>query len=239
MKISAVLNAHNEGLFAKASVQSFLAAVSHAGTSGISVEAIVIFDRIDKVTREVITKCMNIEAKFYETDFGDPGLARNFAVNVATGHYVAFLDADDMWGPDWLIRAYSSAILRGARVVWHPYACLYFGRGCHIFKHIDMEESKFNFAGLMLENYWTALSFGSRELYIENPYTETKLSDGFGYEDWTWNQQIISAGAIHKVVPETCHIIRQKLRSVSQRTSNAEAVPRPTRYLFSSLTVPD
>jgi hypothetical protein len=166
-----------------------------------------------------------------ETDFGDPGLARNHAIACAEGTYVAFLDADDLWGVTWLTKAVAAARARPGPVIWHPELCVYFGADRHIFRHIDMEEPGFSAAGLVIENYWTALSFGARDLYADNPYPGTDLKAGFGFEDWAWNMQTISRGILHKIVPGTGHVIRRREQSVSRATVHAGAVPRPTSYL--------
>ena len=70
-----------------------------------------------------------------------------------------------------------------------------------------MEEASFRAAGLAIENYWTALSFAAREIYLHHRYPSTDLELGFGFEDWAWNMETIDAGVLHKIVPGTGHVI--------------------------------
>lgn len=229
--ITAILNAHREGMLAKPSLESLKRSAAHARGAGLTVEVLAILDRPDCMTRDMVARHGAPGLRTIETDFGDPGLARNHAVTCAEGTYVAFLDADDLWGVNWLTKAVATARARPGSVIWHPEICVYFGAARHIFCHIDMEEPGFNAAGLVVENYWTALSFGLRDLYEDNPYPGTDLEAGFGFEDWAWNMQTISRGILHKIVPGTGHVIRRRERSVSHTTVDAKAVPRPTPYL--------
>lgn len=47
-----------------------------------------------------------------------PSRARNFGASLATGDYVAFLDDDDWWDPDFLLEARSKMLSEGVRCVY-------------------------------------------------------------------------------------------------------------------------
>lgn len=229
--ITAILNAHREGMLIKPSLESLKRSSAHLQAAGLTIEILAVLDRSDPITREMIVRYGTPDFRTIETDFGDLGLARNHAVACAQGTYIAFLDADDLWGMNWLTKAVAHARACPDPVIWHPEISIYFGADQHIFRHIDMEEPDFSATGLMMENYWTALSFGAHELYAANPYPSTDLTAGFGFEDWSWNMQTISRGILHKIVPGTGHVIRRRARSLSRATIDARAVPRPTHYL--------
>ncbi len=167
-----------------------------------------------------------------EVDHGDLGESRNSAVKAASGRYVGFLDADDLWGVDWLTRATQAAEARPDRIVWHPEVCVFFSGTRHLLHHVDMEGPAFRPTAMMQQNYWTALSFARRDIYAATPYPTTDLKEGFGFEDWSWNMLTIGQGVIHKIVPGTGHIIRRRIDdSLSKQTVSARAVPRPSAYL--------
>jgi glycosyltransferase involved in cell wall biosynthesis len=228
--ITAVLNAHREGLIAVPSIESVLRCKRHAEEAGYHVELVGILDRSDTLTKNVVQSSFQ-GAVIIETDFGDLGKARNEAIEIARGDFVGFLDADDLWGEDWLTKAAHSAQTRDDPIVWHPEVSVYFGASKLLFYHVDMEDPEFVPTGLVIDNYWTALSFAAREIYVQNPYPGTDLRSGIGFEDWTWNMTTISAGVIHKIVPGTGHVIRRKEASLSRDTLSADAISHPGNYI--------
>ncbi len=204
-----------------------------AARAGHDVEIIAVLDRADELTATVVADLLPGDAKIIDTDFGDLGEARNAAAEAARGRYVGFLDADDLWCPDWLEASAAAAEAREDPVVWHPEVSVFFGGAKHILHHVDMEGPEFKPATLVLHNYWTALSFAARQLYLDHPYPRTDLDAGFGFEDWAWNLLTASHGVLHKIVPGTGHVIRRKLSdSLGQSTVRAQAVPRPNDYMI-------
>lgn len=228
--ITAVLNLHREGLIAKPSVESFMRSAEHAKSAGYDVELIAILDRSDSVTSAILGGCGGNRIKVYETNFGDLGKARNFASINANGKFIALLDGDDLWGVDWLTKALQKSRNYPPSTVWHPEINIFIGEAAHVFKHIDMDTPEYSPAGLFYSNFWTSLSFSARATYLENPYPDTDVISGIGFEDWAWNMETIAKGITHKVVEKTAHIIRRKDSSLSKLALAANAVPRPNDF---------
>ncbi|OCP18648.1 hypothetical protein BC361_31740 [Ensifer sp. LC54] len=202
-----------------------------AKDAGYDVEVAALLDNSDDITTEIISELMRDVGRVFEFSYGDVGRSRNEGVLNAAGDFVAFLDADDMWGANWLLEAARCADSRSDDVIWHPEVNVYLGHSDHILHHQDMEDDPFEPTSLMIENQWTALSFGRRESYVSNPYPASSVAEGIGFEDWAWNMNVIINGAVHKVVRGTSHIVRKKRRaSLSQATLKADGVPPFTGY---------
>lgn len=226
--ISVIVTLHQEGLLAEATLASAARAAGVAARQGLSVHLLAVVDRPDELTRSVLEGWRS-RLEILEVHTGDVGLNRNAATASATADFVAFLDGDDLWAPDWLATAFAAAQAGPVRSVWHPEANLYFGEAGNEswFLHPDMEAPGFDRAIIELYNPWTALCFAPRALLLDIPYPPSDLAGGFGYEDWHWNLVTARRGVLHKIVPGTVHFIRQKPVSLMRRTTAAGALMVP------------
>ena len=76
-----------------------------------SFELIIVDDCSDEDIREAVMSVPGIESINYniitlEKHTGMPGLVRNSGVYAAAGEYIAFLDSDDLWGKDKLLKQF-------------------------------------------------------------------------------------------------------------------------------------
>lgn len=242
--LTAIVNAHREGLLAQATLLSLTQAVSHAEREGLQVETIAVLDCPDAVTTEMFESYARSHngTSVLKVDHGELGRSRNSGVAAARGEWIAFLDADDLWGANWLSGAYHMAKSDPRPVVWHPEVSVYFGNNCHIFVHVDAEDPSFNPRGLAITNYWTALCFARRSLLLDTPYRPTNIRNQLGFEDWGWNSEVAAQGVLHKIVPNTGHAIRVKEDSLLKQTNSANCMPYPSelfRNMLRNRVLPD
>jgi glycosyltransferase involved in cell wall biosynthesis len=234
-QITAVLNVHREGTLARGSLLSIALARQAAAAAGISVEVVAVADCSDRITLDILAGAEGVQV--IETDVDDLGLARNVGVATATGRYVAFLDGDDLWGPNWLLAAYQAAMAESRAVVWHPEASLYFGptQEPYWMLHPDMETIEGDWVTLGVRNQWTSLSFAPRDTYLKIPYRRTDLAAGFGKEDWSWNSDVVAHGYLHKPVPGTAHLVRVRANSLMKRTDAVNSLMTPSTLMRSRI----
>lgn len=95
--VSVIMPAHNSGLFVQESIESVLM------QSYKTLELIVVIDGGDDPTGRIVSsfslKDSRVKPIFHSFNKGI-AKARNTALKVALGRFVAFCDSDDMWLPD-------------------------------------------------------------------------------------------------------------------------------------------
>jgi hypothetical protein len=230
MKLTAIVTCHTEGHLAWRSLRSALAALRHVPES----ELLIVLDAPDDVTREVAHRFVDEHAAQHrvsavELDARDLGTARNAAVTVAKGKYVAFLDADDIWGERWLQRAVAQAEADDEEQhIYHSQLVVNFGTDTMWWQHTDSRDAAFDPSVFFLTNHWTALCLARRSLLLSEPYAP--VGHGFGFEDWEWNTRTLARGCVHVVVPETVHFIRKRSSSMSQAHAAQARTTRPNDF---------
>ena len=210
MDITCIVTLHNEGYLAHRTLMSIFSAVDFAKYNDrINTEIIIITDNASSMTESYISQELTRPVKVFHVNKKDPGLARNHGIEQARGDYVAILDGDDLISKNWLSEAYRLAS-ENEKYVVHPEYNVFFGSERRFLGHMDQESISFDASRLLLENFWSALSFSRRQTYETIKYEYAHVDDGFGYEDWHWNCEAIAAGFIHKVAKNTQHFIRLK-----------------------------
>lgn len=215
--IAAVVNLHREGQSAVPSLISAWRSVDAARRHGLDAGLVFVLDVADRATIELADEWADRGVLILESTAGDLGDARNRAATGLDAQWLAFLDADDLWGEDWLVRAHTTASAFEATTagadepinVWHPQLNVIFGDHHSLLHHIDSAGPEFDRERFRLHNQWTALSFVRRDVLLDIPYPRNDLDAGFGFEDWSWNEEILRRGGRHHVVPDTCHFIRR------------------------------
>jgi hypothetical protein len=236
--VSCVLNLHREGNILLPTFRSIARMLAYAQQQGIACELVIVLDRPDEHSRRLAIDAPSgvlaaIPTRISEVNNGDLGCSRRDGVAQACGNYIAFLDGDDLYSENWIAEAFlhAQSDAPGKPTIYHPELNVYFGEHYRTFWHPDARALEAAAqTGLLLENFWTSLSFGPRAVYLEHPVNDNGLQQGFGYEDWQWNMHTTSHGIAHRPVPRTLHFIRLKpAGSLNSNSSRRSVIVRPSQ----------
>jgi hypothetical protein len=211
------------------SFRSMLAAVRLATEARLDVEMLVVLDKPDEATREMLAEVETHGARLLEVTYGDQAPVRNHAVRESRGRFIALLDGDDLWTENWLVAAHSLCAA-DSRTIAHPYADWVFGENHFLWLPPDQTDAQFEPATLRVTNAWDALCLAPREAYLDHPFQARSLPQGYAFEDWLWNLETVQAGYVHRVVPETIHFKRSRPASQFRHASANQSMTRPAPF---------
>ncbi|MFZ5829777.1 MAG: glycosyltransferase [Planctomycetota bacterium] len=230
MDISFIVTAHAEGWLAHRTMRSVAAAVDCATNEGIRCEVIVALDAANDATREYFGRNWADSCRLLEVDHRDLGESRNAAVRGAEGKYIAFLDADDLVCPDWLVRSFAESEKHSPSPTVMVAATTIVFEGCMLrHDHVSSLGPEFRLEDFVASNYWNSIVFAPRELFQRVPFCPTTRIGGFGYEDWHWFSRVIDQGISIRPVPQTSVYVRRKREgSLLARHANTYSLLRPS-----------
>jgi hypothetical protein len=110
----------------------------------------------------------------------------------------------------------------------HPAYNYFFENQATIFCHVDQDSPEFRSDLMRVGNYWDALCVCPTSIYREIPFYTRDIANGWAYEDWFWNCQTISAGKVHKVVPDSVLFKRRQKVSQTIRASQNKSLIKPS-----------
>lgn len=99
VSVSVIIPLYNKALFIDRSIRSVLA------QSYSDFELIVVDDGSTDEGPTIASKYLSQKVKLHRQENRGPGLARNVGMRMSNGEYLAFLDADDEWAPDFLMKS--------------------------------------------------------------------------------------------------------------------------------------
>ena len=126
--VSVILNLHCEAPYIRRTVRSLNEAAAVAREASIYCELVVVFDRSDDLTKDVMhgaTTDAFVSVRYVDIDHGSLGLARNSGIAEALGKYVWLCDADDLVSSNSIVQMYALAETAPRIVVFPEYLVLF------------------------------------------------------------------------------------------------------------------
>ncbi len=238
-QLSIGITAHAEGITLHKTLLSVKAASQKLIDNDVSFEILLQLDNPDRETFEYSTRIINhfpsLPITISSSSFGNPSESRNDIVSRAKGHYITFVDGDDLISRNWLID--SIAFLQQAELdapeathVAHPEVVMEFDSTSTIIKRhgeIDRESDTLLSA---FANRWNVVLMIRRSFFVENPYPTEK---GYGFEDWYINCLTIHGGLHNTLIPQTSLFVRRKRENSVWLTHQSDFAVLPKNPLLS------
>jgi glycosyltransferase involved in cell wall biosynthesis len=229
-EISLIITAHNEGKLVLNALNSVLENIRKSKISEYEV-----FIGLDNPTREtqIVAAQNEFDSEFihvHNFKLGDVGIVRQNLLNSAKYEYVSFLDADDLWGDNWLFAA-SKFSAKNPNAVLHPDLTIFFDKDInYVRKNPDSTSRKFKKELLIFENVWTSSFITPRWVMEKFPMKSGNTSDEsspYAYEDWSWFRETLAEGIDHRIVKKTAHFHKIKDNSNTFRSILLNKKPWP------------
>lgn len=220
--LAVIVTAHKEAELIFPTFKSALEAVENLQNKfDVSVAYYIYLDNTDSFTREAAEDlAFKYDLTILTGKNGDPGMARLDAIQRVDADYIALLDGDDLWSDNWLRLCYekieSSAFTSDSKFVLHPEYNLIFGAHNLLVRQGDVNGKWFDKDFLRITNYWDALCFAPRRIFIDTPYRKNNVNAGFAHEDYLWMCETLIKGVEHLILKDAVHFKRRRSGTVSQ-----------------------
>ena len=228
--VSLVITAHNEGYLVIRALNSMLQNLRIAEI--VEYEVLIGLDNPDNVTQNIVGD-EDFDSKFIQVHnfkINDVGLVRQHLLSLTKFDYVSFLDADDLWGDNWLYEA-SKFSAKNPNAVLHPDLTIFFDKEIkYVRNNPDSTSRKFKKELLVFENVWTSSFITPRWVMEKFPMKSGNTSDDsspYAYEDWSWFRETLVAGIDHRVVKKTAHFHKIKDNSNTSKSILLNKKPWP------------
>lgn len=223
--VNCVITAHSEGLILHTTLLCYEAMRVYAEKQGIDVSWVLVLDRADDETTRVAENHPAIRASdiILKADNGAPCKSRNDGLAACTGDIIAILDGDDYCTENFLYEAVEE-LRQDSRAVVHPQYIFNFGAVTGIQEILSQKEHpEQDIASLVFQHPFVVSVVAMKEVFQKYAYQE--LREGFGFEDWNWNCEVMGGGYSHVTARNTMLFYRRKAAGVLAAHSNCVVYP--------------
>ncbi|WP_299649898.1 glycosyltransferase family A protein [uncultured Jannaschia sp.] len=227
--LTVAITAHAETVVAGPSFRSLRAALAPVRERGYDVQLLLGLDSCTPACRDYMTQPDFVDFERHDYAFRDQGRTRNALIGAARGKWVAFLDADDLFSENWLIRAIEeleAAEATGRRAIVHPELNWQFDGINHVYSNPAQDHPFFSPYVLAIANYYDAMCVAPRAVWEELPFPDRAIADGFALEDYQWFVEATALGWRHVVARDTIIFKRRRDASQTHESRGTSAVIR-------------
>jgi hypothetical protein len=227
--LTLIVTAHSETLVSGPTMASADLAVAAAREAGYTVQTIIALDQATDATKEYFHQDDFDHWERWEMNEGDLGRVRNELVPRTDGRYIAYLDADDLFSENWLVKGLDkleAARERGERAIAHPEIILTFDGTIGLHQNVEQRSPLFTPYFLYMRNVYDSLCLSPREAHLAVPYMHRDITRGLSWQDWQFAIETMSRGWEHVVVADTVIFKRRRDFSLMVESASRRSLVR-------------
>ena len=242
--VSVIITAHKEGILAHKTMLSVLRSAKKLEDKNVSYEVIVHIDNGSPETERYFSRYNDDpRVRVFKNRFGDLSESRNYSAEQASGKYISFIDADDLYSESWLISAYN-LVCRSDNTVARLNYIITFGSAESVVTENRQLSDNDKTLRLIDSNMYGSPMMCSRDVYLDTPQRPNRQP--YGSEDWQWIMDTLAKGVKHEIAPQTALFYRKDPLSnpslLASQSLNRSTLSKSKSLSFESvkeLTVPD
>jgi hypothetical protein len=231
-KLDVLMTAHNEGEMLKRTFRSARTSIEYARTQfPFEYEFTINLDNPDAETVDALQDLVKEYSNLIVTysNFNDVSKVRNQHILSKQDGFLAFIDADDYWCLDWILK-FSKLRSKDTTTIYHPEVTFFFDNSDLIIHKSNSNKSiRKLISRLIVENIWTSSFIAHRRLFDDNLFKSGSTSHDtlFAYEDWSFFRDSLKRRVHHKTIKNTYHFHTKRIDSNTNKTDALKKMPHP------------
>lgn len=226
-RLTLAITAHSETVVAGPTLNSVRAALAQLRALDGDVQLLLGLDACTEKNRAYMMQEAFSDFERHEFTFRDQGQARNALVKLATGRFLAFVDADDLISENWLLHALDLLERpQNDRVIIHPELTWQFDNFSAVQASPAQDHPFFSPYVMPAANYYDAMCVAPRAVWEEVPYASRDVKGGYAFEDYQWSVEVTARGWRHLIAKDTIVFKRRRDQSQTHDSKNHSVLIR-------------
>lgn len=227
-----LITAHNEqSLLAKSVVNVFDSINVALCKFDFDYEVKLNLDKPDNLTLKTANDLASKykQLRLTQSDFGDISKVRNSFASGVSSSFLFFLDGDDFWCQDWVLK-FCKLKRKRNDTIYHPnYTVFYDSERIFLLqskRYLSLATTR---SRLMIENLWSSSFIAHSDIFTKYIFKPGKANDGskFAYEDWSFFRDCYAYGFRNSVLKDTTHFHLLRKNSNTNETVKRNKFPHP------------
>ena len=193
---------------------------------------------IDKPDNLTLKTANDLASKYKQlrvtqSDFGDISKVRNSFASSVSSSFLFFLDGDDFWCHDWVLKFCKLKRIR-YDTIYHPnYTIFYDSNHISLLRSKRRQSLTTTRSRLMIENLWSSSFIAHSEVFKKHKFRPGKVDDDskFAYEDWSFFRDCYAYGFKNSILKDTTHFHLLRENSNTVETTKRNKFPHPYKIL--------